>query len=258
VPRRQLVATPLADCAAETEAEAPDAPIIELRGIRAAYGGIEALHDIDLAVAGGSILAVLGPNGAGKTTLLKVMSGALRPSRGSVLMEGHDVTGSSVDKLSRAGVCLIPEGRGVFPNLSVRENILMDTYACAQRATTAHLEEVAYARFPHLGTRHHQLAGTLSGGEQQMLALARALTTDPAVILLDELSMGLAPTIVAELFDVVRGLAADGVTTVIVEQFAGVTAFADRVAVMAHGRVITQGRPDEIGDLAAAYLGGRT
>jgi branched-chain amino acid transport system ATP-binding protein len=231
-------------------------PTIELRGVCAAYGSIEVLHGIDLAVEGGTILAVLGPNGAGKTTLLKVIAGAMRPTRGSLLMEGHDVTGTTIDKLSKAGVCLIPEGRGVFPNLTVSENILMDTYACSGRRSGAELEEIAFGRFPRLGQRRHQMVGTMSGGEQQMLALARALTTDPAVILLDELSMGLAPTIVAELFDVVQGLAARGVTTVIVEQFAGVTSFADRVVVMGGGRIRLEGRPDDIGDqLATAYLG---
>jgi branched-chain amino acid transport system ATP-binding protein len=232
-------------------------PAIELRGIAASYGTIEVLHGIDLVVAAGSIVAVLGPNGAGKTTLLKVISGALPPTRGTVRMEGHDVTGASIDRLAKAGVCLIPEGRGVFPNLTVRENVLMDTFSCAHKVTTAELEEIAYARFPRLGERRHQLAGTLSGGEQQMLSLARALTTDPAVLLLDELSMGLAPTIVAQLFDVVRALAADGVTTVVVEQFAGVTSFVDRVAVMGQGRIRLEGAPDEVtGQLASAYLGG--
>ena len=234
-----------------------DVPVVELRGIAAAYGSIEVLHGIDLTVRGGSILAVLGPNGAGKTTLLKVISGALRPTRGTVLMEGNDVTGTPIDRLSKAGLCLIPEGRGVFPNLSVRENILMDTFASPQRSSTAELEELAYGRFPRLGERRHQLAGTLSGGEQQMLALARALTTDPALILLDELSMGLAPTIVSELFEVVRELATAGVTIIIVEQFAGVTAFADWVVVLGRGTVRVQGPPDAVADqLASAYLGG--
>jgi branched-chain amino acid transport system ATP-binding protein len=234
-----------------------DVPVVELRGIAAGYGSIEVLRDIDLVVPGGSILAVLGPNGVGKTTLLKVISGALRPTSGSVLMEGHDVTGASIDRRSKAGVCLIPEGRGVFPNLTVRENILMDTFASPRKVTTAELEELAYARFPRLGERRHQQAGTLSGGEQQMLALARALTTDPALILLDELSMGLAPTIVADLFNLVRGLAADGVTVVIVEQFAGVTAFVDWVVVLGHGRIRVQGPPEAVQDqLASSYLGG--
>ena len=231
-------------------------PAVELRGVRAAYGTIEVLHGIDLAVPAASILAVLGANGAGKTTMLKVLSGVLRPTAGTVLMEGHDVTGAPADQLGRAGVCLIPEGRGIFPNLTVRENVLMDTFATAEASSVGDLEAVAYARFPRLGERRDQLAGTLSGGEQQMLALARAITTDPAVILLDELSMGLAPTIVAELFEVVRDLAARGVTTIVVEQFAGVTSFVDWVAVMAHGRVQAEGPPAEMADrLASTYLG---
>jgi branched-chain amino acid transport system ATP-binding protein len=238
-----------------SDLETAEEPAIELRGIKAAYGTIQVLHGIDLVVPGGSILAVLGPNGAGKTTMLKVISGALRPTAGSLRMEGHDVTGASADRLARAGLCLIPEGRGVFPNLTVRENVLMDTFTAAGRST-GELEEVAYSHFPRLGERRHQLAGTLSGGEQQMLALARALTTDPAVILLDELSMGLAPTIVAELFEVVRGLAHAGITTIVVEQFTGVVAFADQVAVMTQGRIRAIGRPDEIEhQLASAYLG---
>jgi branched-chain amino acid transport system ATP-binding protein len=233
-----------------------EVPAVELRGVRAAYGTIEVLHGIDLAVPAGSILAVLGANGAGKTSMLKVLSGVLRPTSGTVLMEGHDVTGASADQLGRAGVCLIPEGRGIFPNLTVRENVLMDTFSTAGATSVGALEAVAYARFPRLGERRDQLAGTLSGGEQQMLALARAITTDPAVILLDELSMGLAPTIVAELFEVVRDLAAGGVTTIVVEQFVGVTAFVDWVAVMAHGRVQAEGPPEEMADrLASTYLG---
>ena len=233
-----------------------EVPAVELRGVRAAYGTIEVLHGIDLSVPAGSILAVLGANGAGKSSMLEVVSGVLRPTAGTVLMEGHDVTGASADQLGRAGVCLIPEGRGIFPNLTVRENVLMDTFSAASGAGLGDLEPVAYARFPRLGERRDQLAGTLSGGEQQMLALARAITTDPAVILLDELSMGLAPTIVAELFEVVRDLAATGVTTIVVEQFVGVTEFVDWVAVMAHGRVQAEGPPEEMGDrLASTYLG---
>ena len=234
-----------------------EAPLLEVCSVRAAYGSIEVLHGIDLAVPGGSILAVLGPNGAGKTTALKVISGIMRPTSGSLLLEGHDVTGASAEQLARIGVCLIPEGRGIFPNLTVRENILMDTFASNGRKVSE-LEEIAFAHFPRLGDRRNQVAGTLSGGEQQMLALGRALTTDPALILLDELSMGLAPKIVEELFDVVRRLAATGVTTVVVEQFAEVVLeFADHVVLMTQGRVRAQGGADEIRDaLAGAYLGG--
>jgi branched-chain amino acid transport system ATP-binding protein len=234
----------------------PDAtPVLELRGVRAAYGNIEVLHGIDLVVRGGSVLAVLGPNGAGKTTTLKVVSGVMTPTSGTVRMEGLDVTGASAEQLSRAGVCLIPEGRGVFPNLSVRENVLMDTFAANGRRLED-LEARTYERFPRLGERRHQLAGTLSGGEQQMLSLARALTTDPALILLDELSMGLAPIVVGQLFEVVRELAAGGVTIVVVEQFAGVIEFVDEVAILVQGRIRGVGDPKDMADkLRHAYLG---
>jgi branched-chain amino acid transport system ATP-binding protein len=232
-----------------------DVPLLELRGIRAGYGGVEALHGIDLVVPGGSIVAVLGPNGAGKTTMLRVISGLVQPTAGSLLLEGHELAGASTVALSRAGVCLIPEGRGIFPNLTVRENLLMDTYASGRGVED--IEEIAYGRFPRLGERRSQVAGTLSGGEQQMLALSRALSSDPALILLDELSMGLAPLIVEELFTVVHELAATGVTIVVVEQFASVVLdVAHHVAVMAHGLVRLQGAPDDVRDkLHAAYLG---
>jgi branched-chain amino acid transport system ATP-binding protein len=232
-----------------------DAPLLELRGVRAGYDGVEALHGVDLAVPAGSLVGILGPNGAGKSTTLKVISGLLRPTAGSVLLEGHDVTGASAVQLSRAGVCLIPEGRGIFPNLTVRENVLMDTYT--NHRTPAELEAIAFDRFPVLAGRRHQVAGTLSGGEQQMLSLSRALSTDPALILLDELSMGLAPLVVEQLFKIVRELTTTGVTTVVVEQFADVVLdIADEVVVMAHGRVRLRGAPKRVRkELHAAYLG---
>jgi branched-chain amino acid transport system ATP-binding protein len=233
----------------------PDPPLLELRNVRAAYGGIEVLHGIDLVVPGGTVLAVLGPNGAGKSTMLKIVSGVMAPTGGTVRMEGLDVTGASAEQLSRAGVCLIPEGRGVFPNLTVRENVLMDTFSGGGRSVHE-LEEATYARFPRLSERRSQLAGTLSGGEQQMLALSRSLTTDPALILLDELSMGLAPLVVTQLFEVVRELAAGGVTIVVVEQFAGVVEFVDEVAILIQGRIRSVGDPKDMADrLATAYLG---
>jgi branched-chain amino acid transport system ATP-binding protein len=231
-------------------------PLLELRGVKAAYGQVEVLHGVDLAVAAGSLTAILGPNGAGKTSTLRVISGLLEPTAGSLRLEGYDVSGASPVKLAQAGVCLIPEGRGIFPNLTVRENLLMDTYAA--RRPVGDVEETAYGRFPRLGERRNQVAGTLSGGEQQMLALSRALSSDPALILLDELSMGLAPLIVEELFAVVRELTTTGVTIVVVEQFASVVLdVADRVAVLTHGVVQMQGAPSEVADLLhSAYLGG--
>ena len=242
---------------------AADAPLLELRGIRAAYESVEVLHGIDLSIEAGSLLAILGPNGAGKSTTLRVIAGLMQPKSGQLLLDGHDVTGASADQLARAGVCLIPEGRGIFPNLTVRENMLMDAYSGDGRSPSD-LEEAAYTQFPRLGERRDQVAGTLSGGEQQMLSLSRAFSTDPAIILLDELSMGLAPVIVEELFQVVGHLTTTGVTIVVVEQFAGaVLDLADRVAsncsavVMAQGSVRLRGAPRKIKrDLATAYLGG--
>ena len=232
----------------------PPPAILELRGVRAAYGKVEVLHGVDLAVAAGSVTAILGPNGAGKSTTLRVAAGLHRPTSGDVVIAGRRVTGVAPDALARRGVCTIPEGRGVFPNLTVRENLRMATHAGVRFAD---VEERAYARFPRLADRRQQPAGTLSGGEQQMLAMARALTTDPALLLLDELSMGLAPLIVQQLYEIVRQVAAEGVSILVVEQFAQtVLSVADRVAVMVNGRVAIVGPPAEIsGSLSDAYMG---
>jgi branched-chain amino acid transport system ATP-binding protein len=225
--------------------------------VRAAYEKVEVLYGIDLAVPAGSLIAILGPNGAGKSTTLKVMSGLMKPSAGQMLMEGFDVTGAGAEELSRAGVCLIPEGRGIFPNLTVHENILMDSFGSAP--STDELEQRAFDNFPALAERRDQLAGTLSGGEQQMLALSRALSTDPALILLDEVSMGLAPLIVESLFGIVQKLTKTGVTIVVVEQFADVVLdFADSIALMAHGKVRLSGPPNKVrSQIESHYLGSK-
>jgi branched-chain amino acid transport system ATP-binding protein len=233
-----------------------EVPLLELRAVRAAYEKVEVLHGVDLVVPGGSLVAILGPNGAGKTTTLRVMSGLMRPSAGKLLLEGHDVSGAGAEDLSRAGVCLIPEGRGIFPNLTVRENIQMDTFGRSARPA-GELERIVFETFPALRERRDQIAGTLSGGEQQMLSLSRALSTDPAVILLDEVSMGLAPLIVESLFGIVRNLTRTGVTIVVVEQFADVVLdFADTVALMGQGRVRLVGPPEKVrGEIESHYLG---
>ncbi len=230
-------------------------PVLQLRGVRAAYGRIEVLHGVDLLVPRNSIVALLGPNGAGKTTTLKVASGQMRPIEGEVLVAGRPVQGASADVLVRAGVCSIPEGRGIFPNLTVEENLRLATFA---DVSLEQVKERTYSQFPRLGERRHQLAGTMSGGEQQMLALARALTTDPALLMLDELSMGLAPLIVAELYDLVAQIAEQGVAILLVEQFARIALpVATYAAVMAQGKIVDFGEPDDIADgLSAAYLGG--
>jgi branched-chain amino acid transport system ATP-binding protein len=233
------------------------APALELRDVRAAYGRVQVLHGVDLVVPAGSVFALLGPNGAGKSTTLKVINGRMTPTGGCVHIAGTHVNGGSTARLARAGVCSIPEGRGIFPNLTVDENLLMATYA-APGQSAADLRERAFERFPRIADRRNQLAGTLSGGEQQMLAMARALSVDPALLLLDELSMGLAPIIVERLYEEVRRLAEEGNSILLVEQFArAALPVADYVAIMLHGKVAHAGEPgDIVHDLEGAYLGG--
>jgi branched-chain amino acid transport system ATP-binding protein len=229
-------------------------PVLELIDVRAAYGRIEVLHAVNLIVPERSVVALLGPNGAGKTTTLKVASGQLRPASGCVHVAGRHVNGVPADALARAGVCSIPEGRGIFPNLTVQENLRIVTYGGGSQR---HVEDKTYERFPKLKQRRTQVAGTMSGGEQQMLALARAVATEPALLTLDEISMGLAPLIVAELYDLVAQIAASGVAILVVEQFAQTALkVADYAAVMAQGRIRTFGQPADIEEeLQAAYLG---
>jgi branched-chain amino acid transport system ATP-binding protein len=229
-------------------------PMLELTGVRAAYGRIEVLHGVELSVPAGAVFVLLGPNGAGKSTILKVAGGRMRQTAGTVLIEGEPVEKPSADALARGGICSVPEGRGVFPNLTVRENLLMWTYRGGVKEQEA--ESKAFERFPKLAGRRKQLAGTLSGGEQQMLAVARALVGKPKLLLLDEISMGLAPLIVAELFAVVRQLADEGITIVLAEQFVHTALeLATQGAIVVHGRVEHVGPPSDLLHAAAgAYL----
>jgi branched-chain amino acid transport system ATP-binding protein len=235
------------------EAAAP--PVLELRRVRAGYGQIEVLHGIDLAVDRGGVLALLGPNGAGKSTALKVASGQMVPTSGCFHVLGRHVNGMKPDALARAGLCTLPDARGIFPNLTVAENLRLMTFGGASRAV---VEERAFTRFPRLSERRTQVAGTLSGGEQQMLAMARTLSVEPAVLLLDEISMGLAPMIVRELYELVGQIAAEGVAIILAEQFAATAlGVATKVAVVVQGRIVASGAPDELPpDLADAYMGG--
>ena len=229
---------------------------IELIDVRAGYGRIEILHGLDLAVPTGTVFALLGPNGGGKSTTLQVISGAIRPTSGCVHIAGTHVNGVAPDALTRAGVSRIPEGRGVFPNLTVEDNLRMWTFAAGQ--SIGSVRDTAFGRFPQLAERRDQRAGTLSGGEQQMLAMSRALVANPAVLLLDEISIGLAPLVVAELYELIGRLAADGITILLVEQFV-TTALqvADFAAVLSQGRIVAVGEPQDIADqVSAAYLGG--
>ena len=227
---------------------------LTIEGVHAAYGRIEVLHGVDLTVAAGSVFALLGPNGAGKSTLLKVVGGRLRATAGTVAFDGQAAARRTPDVLARAGVIAIPEGRGVFPNLTVRDNLRMWTYRGG--VSSAEVEARAYEQFPRLEERRKQLAGTLSGGEQQMLAISRALAGETRVLLLDEISMGLAPIVVGQLYELVAAVAAGGVTVVVVEQFAETAlGVADRAAIMLHGRIAHEGTPDEMAEAAqGAYL----
>jgi branched-chain amino acid transport system ATP-binding protein len=227
---------------------------LSIRNVHAAYGRIEVLHGVDVEVAAGTVFALLGPNGGGKSTLLKVTNSRMRPTAGTVTFHGLPETRRTPEALCRAGVVAIPEGRGVFPNLSVHDNLRMWTYRGG--ITTAEVEDRTFQEFPRLKERRKQLAGTLSGGEQQMLAISRALAGDTRVLLLDEISMGLAPIVVNRLYQLVRSVAAGGVTVVLVEQFAETAlGVADRAAIMLHGRIAYEGTPDEMADAAeTAYL----
>lgn len=234
--------------------------LLELEELTIAYGGVVALDAVTVAVAAGETLAVLGANGAGKTTLLRAISGLVAPRGGSVRLDGRDITGERPDRIARRGVAHVADHRGLFPSLSVEENLRMGLYGAGlasgpdgQRAVTEVVE-----LFPVLGERRRQLAGTMSGGQQQMLAIARALVQGPRLLLLDELSMGLAPAIVQDLFRVVADLGQRGVAVVLIEQFVDAALHvADHVAVLEQGRVVVEGPPSQLtaDDLAAAYLG---
>ena len=228
---------------------------LRLQGIRAAYGRIEVLRGVDLTVPAGGVTALLGANGVGKSSLLKVAGGLLRPTAGRIVVGGTALGGGSTSELTKAGVCLVPEGRGVFPTLTVAENLTLASYF---GVPAEELTARAFEIFPALATRRSQRAGSMSGGEQQMLALGRALASRPAVLLLDELSTGLAPNVVDELYGVVAGEVSRGMTVLLVEQYADrALDIARSAAVMRGGRIVAAGDPAELrGRLEELYLGG--
>jgi branched-chain amino acid transport system ATP-binding protein len=228
---------------------------LELRGVDAAYGRTAVLHGIDLSVRPGSVVALLGPNGAGKTTLLRVAAGLLAPTAGQVLIEGEDATRQAPNVRARHGVCLIPEGRGIFPNLTVRENLRLQV----PRWKPDHGFETALDAFPALRDRLGQLAGRMSGGQQQMLALSRCFLSDPKIVLLDEVSMGLAPLIIDEIFQALQKLARTGTSLLLVEQYVGrALHVADHVYLLGRGTVEFSGHPVELDEdtLTRRYMGG--
>ncbi|MEV8515192.1 ABC transporter ATP-binding protein [Dactylosporangium sp. NPDC051484] len=227
---------------------------LELRSVSGGYGTTTVLHDVSFTVPRGQIVALLGPNGAGKTTLLRTASGLLRPSAGTIAVNGTDLTTASAARRAKAGLCLIPEGRGIWRSLTVRENLRLQV---PKWATADRVDEVI-EMFPILQRRINQVAGTMSGGEQQMLALSRAFLSQANIVLLDEVSMGLAPRIVEEIFQVLQKLAATGAALLLVEQYVTrALAMADRVVMLHRGAVAFDGLPSELDEdaIVRGYLG---
>lgn len=233
-----------------------------ISGLAAGYGAIQVLHEVSLAIPAGRIVTIVGANGAGKTTLLKTIAGVLRPWRGTVLLDGETIGGRPSYWVARRGVVLVPEGRGIFGDQTVRENLLLGALARRegrdQQSVTADLER-GLALFPILRERLYGLAGGLSGGQQQMLALARGLMARPRVLLLDEPSLGLSPLFVQQIFGAIGRLRAEGLTILLVEQMAvQALALADRAYVLERGRIVLEGTAAEVRENPAvvqAYLG---
>lgn len=233
--------------------------VLEVTGLHARYGGVHALKGVSLTVREGEIVALIGANGAGKTTTLMSISQVVKPSEGSVLFEGREIVGTPPHKVVAAGLCQVPEGRRIFPRLTVRENLEMGAFLVKDRATIAQRMQEAFAIFPLLEERAAQLGGTLSGGEQQMLAIARALMSGPKLLLLDEPSLGLAPLIVVRIFEVIRSLRGRNIPVLLVEQNAQMALrTADRAYVLETGTITRSGPARELLDdpaIREAYLG---
>ena len=234
-------------------------PLLEVTGLKVAYGGINAVKGIDFAVAAGEMVTLIGANGAGKTTTLKALTGLVHPSAGRVRYNGADITALPSHRLVALGIALVPEGRGVFPRLTVEENIDMGAYCRDDKREIRADHEHVLTLFPRLAERHQQAAGTLSGGEQQMLAIARAIMGRPRLLLLDEPSMGLAPLMVQKIFETIRAIAATGVTTLLVEQNAKLALeLCDRGYVMESGEITLSDRAPALlanPRVRRAYLG---
>ena len=233
--------------------------MLELRAISAGYGQFTALWDVSLRVDGGEAVAVVGPNGAGKTTLLRVISGLIAPRSGALTFDGAELAGRPAHQIVGHGIAHVPEGRRLFPALTVADNLKMGAFLPAARARFAESLERVYALFPVLAERRAQRAGSMSGGEQQMLAIGRALMSRPKIILLDEPSMGLAPVMVLRLFDLIRRIREEGYTILVVEQnVRQVLKLVDRAYLLEVGRIRVEGRAAELSEqdfVRKAYMG---
>ncbi|MBO6015838.1 MAG: ABC transporter ATP-binding protein [Lachnospiraceae bacterium] len=233
--------------------------MLEVKDLHVHYGMIEAIKGIDFEVNKGEVIALIGANGAGKTTILHTVTGLIQASAGSILFEGKELTKTPGHKIVSLGMAHVPEGRRVFAQLSVYENLLMGAYTRSDKNEIADTLRVVYDRFPRLEERKNQLAGTLSGGEQQMLAMGRALMSHPSIILMDEPSMGLSPIFVNEIFDIIKEVSSGGTTVLLVEQNAKkALAIADRAYVLETGRIALSGDAAQLMNndaIKKAYLG---
>ncbi|HEV2565188.1 MAG TPA: ABC transporter ATP-binding protein [Microvirga sp.] len=232
--------------------------MLEVRALRAGYGGTEVLRGLDLSVGAGEIVAVLGSNGVGKTTLNKVLSGVLRANDGEIRFDGKLLTGASSADIVEAGLIQVPEGRKIFPNLSVRENLELGSYRRGRDRRSSNLERV-FDTFPRLRERSRQAAGTLSGGEQQMLAIGRGMMAEPRLLILDEPSLGLSPLLVEEMFALIRRLNGDGLPILLVEQnVVQSLECASRAYILENGTIALSGAAEQVRndpELKRAYLG---
>ncbi len=233
--------------------------LLEVNNIHVYYGSIHAVKDVSFHVDTGEIVTLIGSNGAGKSSVLNTVSGLLHPRSGSISFEGHDLKGVAPHKIVEHGLAQVPEGRRIFLRMTVAENLEMGAYTQPKSALSADISDV-FKRFPRLEERRHQIAGTLSGGEQQMLAMGRALMSHPKLLMLDEPSMGLAPLLVEQIFDIIRELHAAGTTILLVEQNAqAALSVADRGYVLETGRIVLSGSGQELlesDSVKKAYLGG--
>ena len=232
--------------------------LLSIENLRAGYGAVEVLRGVDIRISHGELIALLGSNGAGKTTLNAVMSGLLPPRSGRVIFDGEDLTGVHYRRIVQAGLIQVPEGRKVFPNLTVLENLELGAFARARQRLSENIDRV-FETFPRLRERMAQLAGTMSGGEQQMLAIGRGLMAEPKLLILDEPSLGLSPLLVEELFTLIAKLRTDGLAILLVEQNVGQSLdIADRAYVMENGTIRFSGTATELlasDTLRQAYLG---
>ena len=233
--------------------------MLEVKDLKVNYGMIQAIKGVSFHVEQGEVIALIGANGAGKTTILHTITGLLSPKEGSVMFEGTDITKIPAHKIVPMGMAHVPEGRRVFANLTVLQNLKMGAYTRKDKAEIQETLEMIYKRFPRLEERQNQLAGTLSGGEQQMLAMGRALMSHPKIILMDEPSMGLSPIYVNEIFQIIQDVSKSGTTVLLVEQNAkNALSIADRAYVLETGNIVLEGRASTLldnDDIKKAYLG---